>query len=169
MTHPLNYLLVCVGWWAASHEQEDHLQSWPAAVAPSPGRQKGLLYIHKQQRQRKNNVNRQFLHCECSVHSSPSHSTLWESCDRGISWRPTKKAALSLLRWHFRFQTLKKTEPAEAATVPPLTSWCCRRSAWGTWPCKADLDQHLSFSLSFLRIDCAWNMATNTPHEITHI
>lgn len=68
----------------------------------------------------------------------------------------------------FQIPDIKKTEAAEAATVPPLTSWCCHRSAWGTWPCKDDLNQHLSFSLSFLRIGCACNMAPKTPHTITH-
>lgn len=94
MTHPFHYLLACAGWRAASHEQEDHLQSWQATVAPSPGRRKGVLLHTETKGQEKNNVNRprwKLLHCVYSVHNSPSHSTLWESCDRGISWWHTKK------------------------------------------------------------------------------
>lgn len=146
MTHPLNYLLGCAGWRAASHEREDHLQRWPAAAAPSPGRQTRPVNTHSQ-RGKKSNVDaavRRFLHCEYNVHSSPSHSTPWESCDRGISWWCTKKKGVILFMWHFRFQTLKKltllNQKHTISAVPALTSWCCRRSAWETWPCKADLD-----------------------------
>lgn len=71
-------------------------------------------------------------------------------------------------QWRRYTQYLQvKGNRGAALTVPALTSWCCRQSAWGTWLCRADLDQHLSFSLSFLQTDCACNVQ-KSKHAITH-
>lgn len=114
MTHHFNYLLACAGWRAASHEQEDHLQSWLAATAPSPGRQKGLLWSTETKK-----TGGMWIDAGGSsyivniVYTALFLIVLFERAVTVEFPETHKKGSVVLFRWHFRFHTLNHFDSVE--------------------------------------------------------